>query len=40
MMSLLMMKQTVKQLEVIQQVILSEVSKLNELTMNKTYEIN
>ena len=40
MMSLLTMKQTVKQLEVIQQVILSEVSKLNELTMNKTYEIN
>ena len=40
MMSLLMMKQTVKQLEVIQRVILSEVSKLNELTMNKTYEIN
>ena len=40
MMSLLMMKQTVKQLEVIQQVILSEVSKLNELIMNKTYEIN
>ena len=40
MMSLLMMKQTVKQLEVIQRVILSEVSTLNELTMNKTYEIN
>ena len=33
---LLMMKQTDQQLEVIQQVILSEVSKLNEVIMNKT----